>query len=120
MTSTSQPAARARKKAPPEPAGEPAVAYIGYQPAGHDKLWHPVREAYRLVARRLITIDGHPVLKAIRRYPELPNSKGGDPVRGGIIRHPGEALCGNPGPWADTRPGTVPAPGLLQALQGHR
>jgi len=108
---TTTPGAKARRRTPPpgqKPAAEPPSAGIGYQPAGHDRYWHPVREAYHVVARRRITIDGHPVLKDIRRYPSMPNSKGGDPAWGGITSQPGEALCGNAGPWTDIPDGLFP------------
>jgi hypothetical protein len=59
------------------------VAHIEYQPAGLDLTGRRVREAYHAITDQAVKV-------------------------GFLTRHPGDALCGSPGPWADIPDGLFP------------
>jgi hypothetical protein len=68
---TARRGARQKKRTPAR-----RTAHIEYQPAGLDRSYRRVREAYHAVADQAVKV-------------------------GFITRAPGTALCGNPDPWAD-------------------
>ena len=58
-------------------------AHIEYQPAGLNLFGRRAREAYHAVTDQAVKV-------------------------GFLTRHPGDALCGSPGPWADIPDGLFP------------
>ena len=76
MTSQTRPRPRARKKRTPHRM----TAHVGYQPAGLNLHGRKVAERYHAIADQAATV-------------------------GSITRYPGDALCGAPGPWADSPQG---------------
>jgi hypothetical protein len=80
MTGQTRPRTRARqKKQPRQP-----TAHVGYQPAGLNLHGRKVAERWHALADQAVTV-------------------------GSITRYPDEALCGAPGPWADSPQGLFAA-----------